>query len=174
MVRATALRAAGALGLGAVALAIGVVATPADGGLLIHIGVLAAVSGALLGLVLALRRVLHPTEPSPFEQALRATTRRAPERIQQLAQLEREVGLGIANAFDLHHRLRPTMRETAAGLLAARRGIHLDAEPGPAREALGADAWEIVRADRPTPTDRLVRGAEPESLDRAISALEAL
>ena len=82
--------------------------------------------------------------------------------------------MGLASAFDLHHRLRPTLRETAAGLLAARRGIDLDAHPEAARAALGEDAWEIVRADRPAPTDRTARGADLASVDRAIAALEAL
>jgi hypothetical protein len=39
---------------------------------------------------------------------------------------------------------------------------------------LGEDAWEIVRADRPAPTDRAARGADHASVDRAIAALEAL
>lgn len=139
-----------------------------------HAVEVAAVAAALLALVVALRRSLRAAETSPFEQALRGSHRRTPERVQQLAQLEREVGLGLANAFDLHHRLRPTLRETAAGLLAARRGIDLDAQPEAARAALGEDAWEIVRADRPAPVDRTARGGDPASVDRAIAALEAL
>lgn len=137
----------------------------------VEVAVLAA---ALLALVLALRRSLGNSEPSPFEEALRGPRRRSPERVQQLAQLEREVGLGIANAFDLHHRLRPTLRETADGLLAARRGIDLGTQAERARGALGEDAWEIVRDDRPAPDDRVARGVELASLDRVISALEAL
>lgn len=140
----------------------------------IHAVEVAVVAAALLVLVVGLRRSLRNNEPSPFEDALRGSRGRPPKRLQQLAQLEREVGLGLANAFDLHNRLRPTLRETAAGLLAARRGIDLDAQPEAARAALGEDAWEIVRADRPTPTDRTACGADLASVDRAIAALEAL
>jgi hypothetical protein len=139
-----------------------------------HTAEVAVVAATLLALVLALRRSLHYALPSPFEQALREPRGRTPIRIHQLVQLEREVGLGLANAFDLHHRLRPTLHETAAGLLAAHRGINLDAQSELARAALGEDAWEIVRDDRPTPTDRTARGAELASLDRALAALEAL
>ena len=143
-------------------------------GLVIHAVEDVGVAAALLVLVLVLRRSLRSTEPSPFDQALRGARVRTPKRVQQLAQLEREVGLGLANAFDLHHRLRPTLRETAAGLLVARRGIDLDAQPERAREALGEDAWEIVRADRPAPLDRTARGADLATVDRTITALEAL
>ncbi len=155
-------------------LTVAVLAPAANGGLLFHAGEVVVVAGALLALVLALNRALRNAEPSTFDQALQMTRERKPERPRQLVQLEREVGLGIANAFDLHHRLRPTLSATAAGLLAARRGIDLDTQPEPGREALGADAWEIVRRDRPAPTDRTARGAELASIDRAISALEAL
>lgn len=140
----------------------------------LHAVALTVVAVALLVLVVMLRRSLRNDEPSQFDDALRRSRDRVPERVQQLAQLEREVGLGLANAFDLHHRLRPTLRETATGLLAARRGIDFDAEPEAARTALGEDAWEIVRADRPAPTDRTGPGADVASLDRAIAALEAL
>ena len=140
----------------------------------LHAVEVVVVAAALLVLVLHLRRSLRSRESSPFEQALRESRRRTPKRVQQLVQLEREVGLGLANAFDLYHRLRPTMRETAAGLLAARRGIDLDDQPERAREALGEDAWEIVRADRATPADRTARGLDIATVDRAIAALEAL
>ncbi len=128
----------------------------------------------LLILVLALRRGLRPAEPSSFEQALCGSHERSPARVQQLAKLEREVALGIANSFDLHHRLGPTLRETAAGLLAARHGVELDAQPERARELLGVDGWEIVRADRPAPLDRTARGIDVDVLDSTITALEAL
>ena len=62
--------------------------------------------------------------------------------------MEREVALGLSTDFDLHYRLRPTFRRIATELLAARRGIDLDANPDAAHRALGDDAWEIVRGDR--------------------------
>jgi hypothetical protein len=153
----------------------GVLLTPSGSrGVVVHwveVGVLVAV---LLVLVGRLRRSLRSTEPSLFEQALEGSRGRPPERVAQLTQLEREVGMGIANAFDLHNRLVPTLRETAAGLLSGRYGIDREAQPDAARAALGEDAWEIVRPDRPTPIDRTARGADPVSIDRVLTALEAL
>lgn len=167
-------RAAAVLPVAAIVLAVVLVTHHGDRGVIFHAVGVVVVAAILFVLVLVLRRSLHSTEPSLFEQALRGSHGQAPERPQQLAQLEREVGLGIANAFDLHQRLRPTLRETAAGLLQARRGIDLDAQPERAREVLGEDAWEIVRADRPMPIDRAARGADLATVDRLIAALEAL
>ena len=42
--------------------------------------------------------------------------------------IEREVTLGLTTAFDLHFRLRPTLRRIASELLRARRGIDLREE----------------------------------------------
>ena len=88
--------------------------------------------------------------------------------------MEREVSLGLATAFDLHYRLRPRLRRVAAELLAARRGIELDASPDAARRALGDDAWEIVRGDREPPRERFGPGLDIASLRLAVDALEAL
>jgi hypothetical protein len=88
--------------------------------------------------------------------------------------MEREVSLGLATAFDLHYRLRPRLRRIAAELLAARRGIELDASPEAARRALGEDAWEIVRDDREPPHERFAPGLDIGSLRLAVIALENL
>ena len=82
--------------------------------------------------------------------------------------------LGLATAFDLHYRLRPRLRRIATELLAARRGIDLDASPEAARRALGDDAWEIVRGDLEPPRERFAAGLDIASLRLAVSALEAL
>jgi hypothetical protein len=96
------------------------------------------------------------------------------ERLPELERLEREVTLGTASAHDLHFRLRPTLRETAANLLAVRRGIDLDGQPARARAALGEDTWQLVRRDVEPPADRLGRGVDPARLRAAVDALEAL
>src|SRR5437763_538511 len=64
----------------------------------------------LLTANLALRAPLHP---SALERALRRRVPE-PERPLQLERIERELVLGCGSAFDLHHRLRPTLREIAA------------------------------------------------------------
>jgi hypothetical protein len=167
-------RAATAVPAAAIVLAVVLLTPYGSRGVVVHwveVGVLVAV---LLVLVGRLRRSLRSAEPSPFEQALEGSRGRPPKRVAQLAQLEREVGMGIANAFDLHNRLLPTLRETGAGLLSGRHGIDLEAQPDAARTALGNDIWEIVRPDRPAPIDRAARGADPASIDRVLTALEAL
>lgn len=130
--------------------------------------------GVVLATFVAATRRAHPEHGvSHFELALRPRPVRH-ERLAELARLEREVALASANAFDLHYRLRPVVREIAGGLLAARRGIDLDARPEAARAALGEDAWELARADRRAPVNRGGPGLELERLRAVLDALEAL
>ena len=88
--------------------------------------------------------------------------------------MEREVALGLATAFDLHYRLRPRLRRIATELLAARRGIDLDANPDAARRVLGEDAWQIVRGDLEPPRERFAPGLDIGSLRLAVASLEGL
>ena len=128
---------------------------------------------ALSTLLLLLRAALPVRGVSPVDAAL---GRRPParQRIPELERLEREVTLGLATAFDLHFRLRPTLRRIASELLRARRGIDLDASPDAARGALGEETWELVRADREPPVDRYARGLDLASLRSVVTSLEAL
>ena len=121
----------------------------------------------------AARRAARRAGRSPFDAALRPRVRRA-KRMPELERIEREVALGLATAFDLHYRLRPRLRRIAAELLAARRGIDLDASPDAARRVLGDDAWELVRGDREPPRDRFAAGLDIASLRLAVTALEEL
>jgi hypothetical protein len=142
-------------------------------GLIARIYLLAVAAIALFHLV-RLVRAAHPAAgPSRFDAALRRRPQRQ-ERLPELAKIEREVALGMATAFDLHYRLRPSLRRTARELLAARRGIDLDREPEAARRALGEDAWEIVRGDREPPDDRFGSGVRLPALRRTIASLESL
>jgi hypothetical protein len=97
-----------------------------------------------------------------------------PARPAVLARIEDEVALGVAGAFDLHHRLRPRLRRIASELLAARRALDLDAEPVRARDALGEPAWELMRADRQVPDDRQARGIAIPELRIVVESLEKL
>jgi hypothetical protein len=162
-----------ALGLPTLVLIGAIALAPGHAALITHVYLVVVVGVALTGLALALGRSLRATEPSSFESGL--TQQREPiERVRQLERLEREVTLGRQNAWDLHTRLRLTLRETAAGLLAARRGIDLEREPMRAEAALGTDAWELVRPDRPPPQHRHAPGVDAAALDSTISALERL
>src|SRR5207245_1621857 len=73
-----------------------------------------------------------------------------PERIRALEELEHAVDFSLGTAFDVHYRLRPHVRRIAAHRLAA-RGVALDQRPDRAQALLTAEAWELVRPDRPEP-----------------------
>lgn len=166
------LRAVEALLLPTVALGVVAAAAPSRLPLAAHVYLLVVCGAALGALVAALRRA-YPSGPSPFERALVTGSAAAPERLPQLARLEREVTLASANAFDLHFRLRPILRETAGGLLAA-RGVDLDHQPERARALLGDDLWQLVRGDRREPLDRTGPGIPPARLRDTLERLEAL
>lgn len=141
--------------------------------LIAHVFALVVAAIVLFILVRALRAMLPPSLPSRFDAALRRR-RTQVERLPELAKIEREVTLGLATAFDLHYRLRPTLRRTAAELLASRHGIDLDLDHEAAREALGEDAWDIVRGDREPPENRFGPGIQLDALRSTVAALEAL
>ncbi len=128
------------------------------------------VCAVALGLALsALRRTYPAAKPLREPARRRDRSRRPPP---SLARIEHEAALGVAGAFDLHHRLVPRLRSVAAGLLATRRRLSLEAEPEKARRALGDETWNLVRGDRPAPEDRLARGISPAELRRVVEALE--
>lgn len=143
------------------------------GELILHVYVLALASYALFHLVGAVRRSHPASDPSRFEAALSRPHVRE-QRLPGLEKVEREVALGMATAFDLHYRLRPSLRRTATELLAARRAVDIDGQPDAAREALGEETWEVVRGDREPPTDRYARGLALDDLRTVVASLEAL
>jgi hypothetical protein len=156
-----------------VALAVALLAVPGRAELLVHLYVLVLAAFTLGRLVAALRRSLPKRGVSPVDAALRP---RAPyrDRVPELERIEREVTLGLSTAFDLHFRLRPTLRRIASELLRARRGVDLDRSPEAARRALGDETWELVREDREPPPERFAPGIELSSLRRVVASLEAL
>jgi hypothetical protein len=154
------------------ALGLALALAPGRATLEVRVWLLVVLAGGLLIVVGAIRES-HPPVPSPFDAAL---ARRRPEQhvFPTLAKLAREVSMSTGSAFDFHFRLRPTLREVAQGLLLSRRGIDLDFEPERAREALGEETWELVRAGRPAPDEHRAAGIAPEALARVIASLEGL
>ena len=92
-------------------------------------------------------------DASAFDDARRQAASGA-EPVAELARVEREVTLGVANAYDLHYRLRPRIRAIAASRLGDRRGIDLERQPQAAQGALDPAVWAIVDPDRQPPRDR--------------------
>jgi hypothetical protein len=126
----------------------------------------------LLALVRTTRAHSPAARASPFDQALAAMRKAPPESGEPT--LVRDLELSTYNAFHLHARVRPLLRDVAAHRLRARYGVELDAEPGRARELVGAAAWELVRPDRPPPDDRLAAGPRMGELAVVVDELEAI
>jgi hypothetical protein len=123
-----------------------------------------------VGLLTALLALRAPAGTSALERAL-ARRPPKPERPLQLERLEREVVLGCGSAFDLHHRLRQSLREVAAQRLAERHGLDLDA-CGP--DIFHADTWALLRPDREPPRDRHAAGIPPARLDAVLTEIESI
>jgi hypothetical protein len=128
---------------------------------------------ALAALTRVTRGAAERPAPSPFEEALRTRPAR-PMRPPELVRTERELTLGTTNAGHLHLRLLPLLRETAAARLAAGHGIDLERRPEAARLALGEEAWELLRPDRPAPADRDGPGVPLKRVSAVIDTLERL
>lgn len=109
---------------------------------------------------------------SGFDRALATMRRRSPDS--GALALARDLDLSTLTAFHLHVRLRPLLREIAAHRLRAHYGVDLDAEPGRARELVGAQAWELVRPLRPPPADRLAPGPPVSYLREVVTELERI
>jgi hypothetical protein len=127
-----------------------------------------------LVLLLAIARTFGtlPREcPTRLDAGARGPGRRI--RPRELVKLEREVALSTETAFDAYYRLRPAVRRVAGSRLAL-RGIDLDSPTGPAEELLGADAWDLVRADRPRPRDHDAPGVPLDRIASVVASLEEL
>jgi hypothetical protein len=139
-------------------------------GLVVRIYALLLCAVTLVLVVAALRRAYPPATPLRHGAGRRSGF----QRPGNLARLEHLCALGAAGSFDLHHHLRPRLRSISQGLLTTRRGISLDADPEAARAALGGEAYELVRPDRPPPEDRLARGLPVAELERVVQSLESV
>jgi hypothetical protein len=87
-------------------------------------------------------------------------------RVSQLAKIEREVTLSIGNAYDLHTRLLPHLREIATARLERRGQL-----PGPV--TLGR-WWELLRPDRPEPDERFAPGISEADLRDLVADLKEI
>jgi hypothetical protein len=120
----------------------------------------AAVRTSATGIPRAEQLLSHRPEPSA--------------RVPQLEALAGRLAGGRANAFDLHDRLRPLVREIAASRLARRHGVDLARRPERARAILGPRTWDLARPDREPPEDRFGRGLQGRELERLVDELEAI
>ena len=98
---------------------------------------------------------------SDLEHAL-APRKPVRARPAELVRMEREITLSVANAGEFHARLRPLLLSIAAARVRS------------PREALDADTWELLRPDRPAPTDRSAPGLPLRKLAELTDAVESL
>lgn len=92
----------------------------------------------------------------------------------QLVALERLVITAGTSTVQAHAYLRPLLVEIASHRLAA-HGQTLQRMPDETgRAILGERLWEIVRPDRPFPSDRHTPGIQPQDLAAMLDVLERL
>jgi len=125
------------------------------------------VVGALvmLAIVSSFGDALPRRRRSPFDDAL-AEVKQTDRSPAQVEQIERAVTLGVANAYDLHLRLLPQLREIAQCRL-ERAGR--TSSP----ETLGR-WWELLRPDRAEPSDRFAVGLPESELLALVADLERM
>jgi hypothetical protein len=164
-----------ALGAGLATIAFLVVAflEPGRRGLALDIYVLVVGAMAVLTAVFAARQAFPVSRDSTLAGALDADPRE-PVRPPDLERTGRVLSMASTASFDVHYRLRPILREIAEQRLWDRRGIRLDTDLERAREQLGPELWDVVRADRPEPRRRFGEGIEPERIGAMVEKLEAL
>ena len=145
---------------------------PGEGALTARIYALFVAVLAFLVALAALRRA----QPQARSLRPRTATRKGRRRSvpDTLERIEQETLLGVAGSFDLHHRLRPRLRDIASELLSSRRRVSLDEDPEAARTILGDTTWELVRPDRTPPEDRFARGIPPGELAAVVDSLERI
>ena len=127
----------------------------------------------LLALVRTTTEAGSGTRESDFDRAVADMSRRHPADSGELT-LVNDVQQSVASSFHLHTRLRPILREIAAHRLSIRFGVDLRREPKRARELIEVEAWELVRPDRPPPSDRLAPGPPASQLSKVVEQLERI
>jgi len=132
--------------------------------------VLALAAIALLTLS-RLARIEDEWERSTSELAHALSPRpRVRLRPAELIRAERDLTLSSTNAGEVHTRLLPQLRDVAAARLADRHNMALS----DAHDLLGDEAWELLRPDRPVPTDRSAPGLPLRRIAALLDAVERL
>jgi len=135
---------------------------------------LAAAVGAVVLAFLLPRAVRRPDVFRPRRRRTRIRPIRRRGTSPDLASLDRLLSLSMANAEDVHVRLRPLVTDIARQRLADRTGVRLDTDAEAASALLGDATWELVRPDRPPPADRRGRGLAPEQVRAIVESLEGI
>jgi hypothetical protein len=140
-------------------------AVPGDRRIEVHVFVLAIGAILMRAAISAIAGAVPHGRRSELTRALDAKPP-APREVDDLERMTRIVKLGAGNAYELHSRLLPLLRDIAATRLerAGRR-------PGP--DTLGR-WWELLRPDREPPADRFGPGLPESELRALVADLENL
>lgn len=135
--------------------------------------------GVGTGIVMAflLRALVPPrSRPGLFAQAVGHVEEPDQERPPALRDLDFAVRFATlgTGAYDVHYRLRPAVRELVAHRLLVGHDIELDREPAAARDLLGTQLWDLVRADRPAPEEKNGPGLALEDVVGMVDRMEEL
>jgi hypothetical protein len=158
-----------AAALGLLPFVLALVFLPGRRDLALDLYLLLIASAAVYALVRALSVAAPRAQAEPPPRLHRLT-----QRLPELERTERAVLLSASNAFDVHYRLRPILREIAAQRLATRRGLSLDDDAVACRAVVGEETWEFVRGDREPPDLRFAPGVQAAELSQVVAALERI
>lgn len=114
--------------------------------------------------------------PALAARLRRRLQRAAPSRRvnDELARMEGVVVESLSSASGVHRRLRPLVRDIVEDELAVTSGLQLERDAGRVRVVVGEDLWELIRPDRPFPTDGFGPGMRLAELVALVEALEGL
>jgi hypothetical protein len=140
-------------------------AVPAERGVAVHVYVLVTGGLAMSALLMAVGAAVPRRRRSQLTLAL-AERASPPARVSELARIEREVTMSVGHSYDLHRRLLPQLREIADARL-ERSGRR----PGP--DTLGP-WWELLRPDRPEPSDPFAPGITEAELRALVEDLQRM
>jgi len=144
-----------------------------SGATLAQVAVIVVGVVALGVLMRRLGRLVPRRSRSPFEAALASDNEPMPV-VDEFASIRRTVDGARFSAFDVHYTLRPLLRDLAASRLRARHGLELDAQPGPASEVLGSEAFAFLREGRPAPSNYRRPEMSLQAIERIVKALESI
>ena len=128
----------------------------------------------LIAVVMVGSRIARAWPPTPrFDRLI--PRRDEPEaRVLQLEGLVGRLSGGSPNAFDLHQRVRPLVRQIVAAQLARTYGIDLDSRPDRAEQLVGPWTWQLIRPDLTAPADSWGQTWSPREMNALVSELEQL
>lgn len=128
---------------------------------------------AAVAMLIAIRLLARTTASARPHHTTQGSLESGSHDASPLLETERLVDAARASAGAMDRRLRPALREIAAGRLRS-QGIDLQRDPERARMALSEPLWQLISPDAPPPEDRRAPGLQPAELDPLLAEVEQL